>query len=254
MTVLPNKRKLLKKKPNAKTKEKTSIKTLVQKEVKKEMAKEEEHKSQSVSTASQPILVYNAGLQSLTTYDATGVLQNVIIGGGAGSRIGNKIMVTKALVRGFISNTPGVILANIYMRIICYRLKNTLLTPNGTLANLFQLGNSTQAPTGTVLDLMRTFNRDLYVVYSSKKVLLGSSDGITSNMPYNNSQGAYMFTFDLKKIFGGSVLYNDTTALPTNKSCYISFIPCNADGTAVTAPQMVPFAVTMDSEVFYTDS
>lgn len=232
---------------------KPNMSKLIKNEIAAIAMKKMERKSQASSVLNVPLLIYNPATFQLSTFDITSVLGAVTQGVGQGSRIGNKINVSKCTVRGYISVIASAITSNLHFRLILVSLKQSLTTPNGFYNGLYQLGNSVISPTGTQLDMMRNFNHDQFTIHAQRKVLMGSSDAVTSILAMNNTIGNYAFRFDLTKVLGGTVIYNDTTVLPSNKSCYLSFIPCNADGTVVTALEVAPFNVTIDTELFYTD-
>jgi len=232
----------------------TRVSPALNKAIKTVMKRNEEKKSNAYGISAVPITIYNAGTQSLTVFDCRQVL-NIAQSAGQGGRIGNRINVTKCMVYGFIyCVSPAVVTSNVYMRLVMLRAKEDIITPNGTLANLFQFGNNVLPPVGNYFDMMRNFNKDYYTIYQSRKILLGSSDAVTSTFPLNNSVGAYSYTFDITKVFGGINIYNDSTTLPTNKACFLMFIPCNGDGSVITAAQISPFQTTINSEVTYTDA
>jgi len=248
------KRKFPKNKTLKRNPKKLTLMKSVESMVKTINSKYEEHKVAAHSVANVAISPYNAGAQSLTQYDCRAVFQSISQGAGEGNRIGNQITCTSNIIRGFIQIAGAVITSNIYIRMVILKAKADLLPVNGTLAQLFQFGNNTLPPVGTLMDMIRDINKDYYTVYFSRKVLLGSSDAVTSVLPMNNSIGNCFFTFDLTKHFGGKITYNDTNSTPTNKAAFMIFIPCNADGTIVSALQLAPYQVTINTEVKYTDA
>ena len=239
-----------KKKSTKAKRPKVSLTKAVQQEIKKIEIQNAEHKKQSYSVNSLPIKVYDAGTQSLTTIDLTNVLYNITQGTGEGNRIGNKIKLTTLTVK--ISLNIGVtsLLNNVYMRVLILRKKVGVDTPNGFYGQLFQNGNTAQAPTGTTIDMMRPVNTDYFTVYHSKMVLMGSSDAVTSANPGNNTAIAKMLTFKMPLT---NIIYNDTTIFPTNVSAYMAFVPCLANGFAITAGAIAPYFVSADVNVRYTD-
>jgi len=222
--------------------------------VDKAVVRKEEHKSIASSIANLSISTYNPSFQTMTVYDCGSALQSVLIGAGSGNRIGNQINVTSYIVRGFINIQGAPITTNVYIRMIVLRVKRDISTVNGSLGQLYQFGNNTLAPEGTLNDMMRAINKDFYTVYYSRQVLMGSCDAVTSRLPMNNSVGSHMFSFDLKKVFGGKIIYNDTATTPQNKSAYLLFVPCNADGTVLTNTQILPYFTSIDTEIQYTDA
>lgn len=221
--------------------------------VDKQIVKKAEPKTNAHALNNQALQIYDAVAQTLTIYDCRQALTTIAQSAGSGGRVGNQIRVTKFNVYGFITLNTTSIASNLYFRIVMLRCREDNITPNGLLGTLFQFGNNSLPPVGNLLDMMRKFNKDFFIIYGQKIALLGSSDGTTSTLAMNNTTGSYMFRFDLMKVFGGKVIYNDTTTTPTNKACYLMFIPCNANGTVVTASQISPYVTTINSEVTYTD-
>lgn len=222
--------------------------------VNKQIAKKAEPKSFAYALNNYQMAIYDAATASLPIYDCRQVLA-IAQSAGQGGRIGNQIHVKSCIVYGFVTmKPPPTTYANIWMRLVMLRVKEDIVTPNGTLSNLFNFGNNVLPPTGTLLDMVRAFNKDYYTIYFSKKILLGSSDSITSQTSINNSVGSCYFKFDITKVFGGKCLYNDTTTIPTNKACYLMFMPCNANGTVATFANVDPYVATINSEVVYTDA
>lgn len=240
------KKRLLKKKP--------VVSKNIKLYVKKAMTIGEELKSNAFSQTSQPLTIYDPALQAVYQYDLRSLFQSILQSAGAGGRIGNRINVTSCRLRGFVSVVGTSVLSNIWVRMLILRLKSDTLPVNGTLANLYQFGNNVLPPVGTLQDMIRDINTDYYTVYNDRKVLLGSSDSTTSTLAMNNTVGNCFFEFDLKKIFGGKIQYNDTATVPTNKSAFMIFVPCNANGTVITAAQIAPFTVSINTEVKYTDA
>jgi len=246
-----NKRKTLKKPAKAKRTAKAPLAKAIKNEIKKIEISNAEHKSQSYSVTALPIKVYDVGTQALTTVDCTNVLYNIINGTQDGARIGNRIRLSSLRISGSLNIVLGTVITNVYIRVVLLRKKTGVDTPNGTYNNLYQLGGSSLAPSGTTQDLMRNINKDFYTVYGSKQFLLGSSDAVTSGLAGNDTAISRMFSFNVKGI--KNIIYNDTTIFPQNVGFYLAFIPCLANGFAVSAAQITPYYVSVDVEARYTD-
>jgi len=249
----PNRGKIVngRKKTYKKSSPKRTLTKTIKKEIKKIEIRNAEHKCQSYSVTAQPIQVFNGLLNTLTTIDCTNVLYNIISGTQDGARIGNKIRLSSLRVSGSLNIVLAAAITNVYIRVVLLRKKVGVDTPNGTYNNLFQLGGSSVAPTGTTQDLMRNLNRDFYTVYGSKHFLLGSSDAVTSTLAGNDTAISRMFNFSVKGI--KNIIYNDTTTFPMNCSFYLAFVPCLANGFAISTAQVAPFYVSVDVEARYTD-
>jgi len=237
-------------KPRSKKTPSKSLRTAIQKAI----YRNQETKTFGTSANNLALSVYTPATQTMTVYNCTDVLSGISQSAGEGGRIGNKINVTKCYLKGFLNIFGTPVTTNIYVRMIVLRVKQDLQTPNGTLSLLYQFGNNSLPPDGTLRDMMRPINRDYFTVFHDKQVLLGSNDAVTSVLPMNNSIGSYRFSFDLTKALGGTVIYSDGASLPTNKACYLLFVPCNANGSAITSVQMSPYLTSVDTEVFYKDA
>jgi len=142
-----------------------------------------------------------------------------------GQRIGNRIKCTKFNLKMCLQpNTQEVSdpsFADIPMLVQIWigKLKNVTTAPNaGNLTQLYQDGSSTSAPNGTLLQTMRSVNKDSYDIYKSWKFKLGPS-GVT---PTNNNDFPFlkMLSYDVKQMHG-EVIYADTGTFPTNKFLYM---------------------------------
>jgi len=238
------------KRTKAKARAKMPLTKTIRQEIKKIEISNAEHKKQSYSVNSLPIKVYDPGPSFLTTIDLTNVLYNITQGTGEGNRIGNRIKVSSLTARISLNVGTTSLLNNAYFRVLILRKKIGVDTTNGTYSTLFQNGNSAQAPTGTTIDMMRPINTDYFTVYHSRMVLMGSSDAVTSANPGNNTSIAKMMTF---KLPNPTVVYNDGIIFPSNVGYYMTFVPCLANGFAITAGAVAPYFVSADVNVTYTD-
>jgi len=226
---------------------------MVKAEVKKQTAKIDEVKHQNLSVTGTNLQAYNTILGTLTTIDVTAPLYAISQGVADGQRIGNRIRIKSYIVRASLNISTTSNINNMYIRVMILRKKVGIDTPNGNYGRLYQFGATSVAPTGTTLDLMRYINKDFYTVYHSKIFLLGSNDSVQSVIPGNNTAICRMLTMNMTKHVT-NVIYDDTTIFPQNVGFYMVFVPCLANGFAVSSGQMAPFYVNVDSEVLYTDS
>jgi len=244
------KKSLLKKKPRAR---KPVISTAVKAYVNKKIMVNEEPKQSFYNVLQRPITIYDpAALSDLFTYDV-GATTYLSQGTNQSQRIGNRINPTSLKLRGCISIINSSITANMFFRIIVLRKKAGVDSTAGFYGNLFQLGGTAIAPGGTLLDCMRTVNKDFFTVVKQKIIFIGSSDSATSVMPGNTTATARMFTFDLSK-HCPRLQYNDGTTFPQNWGLYCCIVPVNANGVATTNGQLLAFQTTMESEMTYRDA
>lgn len=243
----PLRKKVVTRRPRVSPSLNQAIKTVIR--------RNEETKSQSFSSNDASIGVYNTLTGSLTNLNINNVFSLVTQGVGQGQRVGNKIAPTSLKLHGFISCENAQVLTNAYFRLVMLKYKPANDPPlTGTYAGLFQTGSTQSSPTGTLLDLMRDFNKDLWTIYASKVLgPFGSVASVYSTMASSQTVIAKRFTFDLSK-HCKSVSYNDTTSDPTNFAMRMVILPCNADGTQIVTAQVANFSYTYDIELKYKDA
>jgi len=244
------KKSLLKKKTRAK---KPVVSTAVKAYVNKKIMVNEEPKQSFFNILSKPLTILDPlAFSDLFTYDIT---QTAFLQQGANQaqRIGNRITPSVLKLRGCISIINSTITANMYFRIVVLCKKTGVDSTAGSYGNLYQLGGTAAAPTGTLLDLMRSINTDFYKVVKQKIILVGSSDAATSVMPGNRSTTTQLFTMDLSK-HCPRLQYNDGTTFPQNWGLYCVVIPVNANGVSTSNGQLLAFQITMESEMTYRDA
>jgi len=169
-------------------------------------------------------------------------------GDGAGDRTGNRIKIMKARLvywmvpaayNGLLNPQPKPLLVRLW---IGYSKTNpTLIPPAGDQATLFQNGNAAAAPNGFINDILRSVNKDKFVIFRDIKHKLGNADltgtGFTAGSQYySNNDFKYniMKSIDITKYLINTVSYNDTTAIPTSRGlfCWVQIV--YADNTVTT--------------------
>lgn len=222
------------------------------KPIKTVIRRNEETKSQSYSSNDLPIGIYNVINGTLTNVDLSNVMLSVTQGVGQGQRIGNKISVTQLKLHGYVSCENAQVLTNAYFRLVV--LKSRPQNAQSTYAGLYQTGNTQSSPTGTLLDNIREFNKDFFQIYSSKILgPFGSVSASYSTMASSQTSIAKKFSFNLTKHVN-SVIFNDSVTAPTNFSMFMVILPCNADGSQITTPQVANYSYTYDIELKYKDA
>lgn len=215
----------------------------------------EECKISSYTFGPTNILGYNGSAGSLTTFEivqATQMAQGV----GQGNRVGNTVSPAGLKLRGFITLNGTTItgIVNAYFRVIVLRLRESIATTQFTYSNLFQFGNNVVAPSGTLLDMMRPVNKDLYKVYHDKIVNIGASDAVNATIAGNQTASSVMFKMDLKKTLPKTMRYNDSSLVSTNYACYLVIVNCNANGQIISAPQIAAFSSSWEADFYYRDA
>jgi len=222
--------------------------------------------NQQIITNEEPKMsFYNVLQRRIEIYDPTGtpatdlftydITQTAFLQQGVNQsqRVGNRVSPTSLILRGSISIINSTITANMFFRVLILRKRVGVDSPAGSYGNLYQLGGTAIGPTGTLLDMMRSINRDYYTLIKQKTVFIGSSDSATSVMPGNSTATAQIFTFNLSK-HCPKLQYNDGTTYPQNWGLYAVIVPVNANGVNTTNGQLLAFQTTMESEMVYRDA
>jgi len=136
--------------------------------------------------------------------------------------------VSVSAVAGSIT-TPGVV------KMYLIKYKNGYNGPIGTTSStdFYQGGNTAIAPAGTYIDILRTVNKDVYTVYTTRTFKVGPANGVlVSAISDNNDYSTTLpFRIDLKKYQGHKIKYSDTTTAPTNSGLYLVFAFAPYDGS-----------------------
>lgn len=164
-------------------------------------------------------------------------------GSGQGERVGNQIRVVKATLSYVLSPIGYSAIVNplpqpqeFMLRIFSVKNENSLVTSVG---NYFQQGNSSSAPNGTINDMNRIVNTDLYTQKKYVKHKIGyaawvPTPGLSPSSGYfaNNDYALNAHrTIDYTKHMAKIIKFNDNTSTPINNVTQ-TFIQCvNSDGT-----------------------
>jgi len=175
-------------------------------------------------------------------------------GTGQGNRIGNKIKITKSLLRIILSPYPYATTYNTNpapqdVRIVMFKLKGPdrglteAATCFSTTGNCFQSNNTSAGLDGTYLDCIRKLNKDVLTVYYDKVVKVGmaantdaasggtAAYGWFANNDYKFNQ--FLEIDMLKNGYPKQFQYNDTSTSPYGYNpLYIAIIPSNCNGGA----------------------
>lgn len=233
--------------------------------VKEEVFKLAETKSEQF-TVNTVVLPYTGtswntvGLRPLSP--APGGIQ-IAQGSGAGDRLADSVRTRKCTLELLFYPFPYDVSVNPapqpYEVIIwIFGKKQTSVTPTN-LTGFFQNGDFTSDPAGTLVDTVKTINRDLYTVYKKKIVKLGySADNGTGNQPTNANfcnndfkMNAHV-KIDCTKYIPSVVTYNDTTAQPTTRGVFYAIEAVASNGAAVAAA-WTPIQAYINVDYEYVD-
>jgi len=178
-------------------------------------------------------------------------------GTGEGSRIGNIVRPINWSFKGFIHNN-GTTAVPCVVKMFIIKIQNGYQSPVSTLANptnFFNLGNSTVAPGGSYLDMLRKVNKDQFVLYTTRTFKVGpASAGTTSpNSTNNDMKTVCPFSINLLKYQKHHMRYADATVTnPTNAGLFAVFSIAPADGSSgavINGPQ-----ISYDVEAVFEDA
>lgn len=188
-------------------------------------------------------------------------------------RIGNQIRLKKWIIRGLIHPSPNVLethLANTtqgYVTIYFGRLLSNEELVN-SLTDLYENGNSSQTPAGTMAQIFKTINKDKYKVYYKKTFKVAPS----AIQAGNTGQPALLLAnndFSLVKTFGFDVCkyicknavikYNDSNNDPNNSiirqlGIWATWQPAFGDIGVVSTNNNSYYDITIQSYAEYEDA
>lgn len=185
-------------------------------------------------------------------------------GTGAGSRTGNRIKIIKAKLNfwitispysGLLNPTPKPILIRMW---IGYSKTNpTLIPPATDQSFLFQNGDSASAPNNFIPDMLRSVNKDKFVIFRDMKFKLGCADftgtGATAGSQYySNNDFKYniLKSIDITKYLISNVTYNDATVIPTSRGlfCWVQIVYADNNVTSGYIPASFAYFVDLTYE------
>lgn len=188
------------------------------------------------------------GVYNITPFFPNTSYLSIAQGTGQGSRVGNTIRTHSLIYSGVIypnqynaTYNPTPIPQEVMFLLLSRKdTGDTLLT---TLSALYQVGSSTANPDGTVLDIVRDFNYDLYNIHYKRVFKIGAAENVgTGAVPgfqnYASNDFAYnrKFKMNLTKYIDRIVKFNDGTNTQVGAKNFIFgvWMTCDADGTGST--------------------
>lgn len=187
-------------------------------------------------------------------------------GNGQGDRAGNRIRTKSCVLRYTLYPAPYNAVSNtdpkpMHVRLWFFSVKNnqTLLASNPP--NFIQNGDSSTSLTGTLTDLNRIMNNDVYTYLGHRTHKIGTQNVITNtvtslanNQYFQNNDFKYnqQGFVNCTKMCPKQIKFNDTDNVPTTKLVMVLWECVNADGSsqgALQLPCFINFQVTFK----YTD-
>lgn len=186
-------------------------------------------------------------------------------GSGQGARVGNRIKTKRVkLSLTFVPNSynatsnptpiPQMIVGYIY-----YDTQNSTVVsaPDSTFV---QLGSSSEALRGRVLDAISEVNTDRWKLFKKFTLKVGFATNTGTGASANNANFAnngfemeQSRTFDVTKYCPKYITYNDTSGITTSRNCllYLQSIPYNG---GVNPAAGIPTQVNVAIEYKYSDA
>lgn len=193
------------------------------------------------------------------------LLPTIAQGTGHTGRIGNEILVKRAMIRGHINILPYNSITNpfpvpvfVKMWLVSAKGINTNNLSNTVIASdFFDVVNGSVALQGSMLDIDFTVNSSAWTLYAQKTVKIGAGFTNTSlNLPvsgggyFDNSPMTVPFSFNYGKHLK-TLKYDDTATVATNRNMFLLFQTINCDGS--TPAGYTPAEMHYSMRVEYED-
>lgn len=211
-----------------------NIRTIVKKEIKR---------SSEIKHTNNDPSFYLWGTDNSTLSPAIDLHDALTIAQGTtdGTRVGNKINVTKAILNMNFNSTASLLIVSVY---VGYRKGNKGTNPSASLGVFLQDGVGTSPFNNSTLSLLRNINKDIFVVTAMTRFKLAN----TAQDEFGNFVNKKL---NLKPMLG-SVSYNDSTAQSVNKQLYMWATVTQTNSGLVTNVNFPVFQYYIDIE--YTDN
>jgi len=283
MPYVPRKRAY--RKPAAKPMRKPMVKRMYKrpatfaKKVQAVMNKSAETKSIQFFMDNLPVSSYDVGVYGVGTNQMNqlplspdGAITPIAQGTNAQQRIGNSIKLSKVTVRGIISPRAYQATASdtapantapipfLFKMWVGYQRDTELNEVEPSLPAFFQLGNTTENPTGTLMDTFRKVNTEKYVIVATRTFKVGygnisfTSGAGQTNQAYNNNDFKLnqKFSLDVTKHCIKTLKFNDSNNTPKNRSLYWWFEAVDATGSEIATGNF-PAEISFELDIQYKD-
>lgn len=198
------------------------------------------------------------GTATAATFDNTNIIAlgcqtgayEIEQGVGMSQRIGNKITVKRATIKGTIvangyNATTNPTPKPVQIKMVLFYNKeepNVKPTPAQD-ADFYDFENTTTGFRNDLIDMWDSYNTEKYRIVKTKTFKIGwaSSDQFTVgsgtqgtlNMPNNDFKLNANFKIDYTKYLPKTMVFKDNNINSTSKQLYCMWIPCSADGSFI---------------------
>jgi len=252
--------------PRKRTYKRKSSLFSIKKIVKREIARNVENKTSQ----------YYSGLVNLSSNANVGVFANSVLpispyatflqvnqSASQGGRTGNQIKIKSLKFGGVLTpkeynatSNPVPRPLNVIMWLFYKKDNPDTLTVPGT--DFLQLGGTSQALTGSLIDQTATVNTDAYRIFAKRVFKLGFANyaGTGTNatqQQFANNDYKYnqFFNIDVTKHLVKTIKYDDNVSTPTTRGLFACFQCVSATGGAFSSayiPAELTFTLTMSYE------
>lgn len=225
-------------------------------------------KRQLHSTLENKFIISVATDQTVSTANATApysvnLMPAMAQGTGRQNRIGTKVSLRKAVIRGNISLKPYNATTNpkcagqiVKMWLVSCIQQNPSTLPASATTSFFDYTAGSTGFGGNSLDLSLPVSQEDYKVLASKTFKLGitASTSLTSGALWNdNSSANAQFYFDYSKHFKSKLQYQDsaTSSYPNNRNCFlvVQVVSCdNSTQASTIQPLSITYAIHQEFE------
>lgn len=190
----------------------------------------------------------------------------VPVGDGQENRTGNIIKTNRVMFKGVIypnpyngTTNPSPTPQEIVFWFISFRPQPGITT-NPVDGTFFQEGNSSVPLQGTVVDVIRSINKERFYVYGKKVIKLGynwysgtGQNNNAGNFSNNDFKMNHKFSFDITKYCPKRIVFNDAINNdPQSRALWCVWEAVNADGTT-QAVSTIPCSMQYQIDFFYKD-
>lgn len=238
-------------------------KSTLAKKVKSILQRTAEVKTLNLAAATTQMGAYAAVSNTIINMCPNGTTLQCSQGTDSSSRVGNRIRIKSAIVRGYMVPNNYDVTYNSApepqeVRMVFIKNKqNHQATP--TISTIFQNGATSSAPASTLQDIINPLNADANVIYKSRVFKVG-----TSNYPTTGGSTAFQyfqnndfklnqkFVINYTKFIPKVIEYNDASTISTSAYTYMMFFVAGASG-GTGAANSRSVNLTYNIEIKYTD-
>lgn len=236
-----------------------------EKKVQRVINKQIERKQYVIAVANNAITTTSGG----GTPTALNLMPALALGTNQEARVGERVKITKATVKGYVNLLPYNATSNplstpVMVKMWVASSKLTNVTTLGSTAigtGFFEVGSDTVGFQGNMLDMILPVNKEAWTVYGHKQFELGATyasaaGAVGTGGYYDNSKMTIPFKFNYGKHFKRQLRYSDDSSslnsnYPYDRNCWLLIQVLYADGSS--SGGYIPAEYHYSVNVEYTD-